>query len=46
MVRDNHIDRDCFELFVTEGVYLRYAQAFLQPEQIDEVDVGRYVLGE
>jgi HD-GYP domain-containing protein (c-di-GMP phosphodiesterase class II) len=45
MVRDNHIDRDCFELFVTEGVYLRYAQAFLQPEQIDEVDEGRYVLG-
>jgi HD-GYP domain-containing protein (c-di-GMP phosphodiesterase class II) len=46
MVRDNHIDRDCFELFVTEGVYLRYAQAFLQPEQIDEVDVGRYVVGQ
>ncbi|MFC1579268.1 HD-GYP domain-containing protein, partial [Pseudomonadota bacterium] len=43
MVRDNHIDRDCFELFIADGVYLRYAQAFLQPGQIDEVDVRRYL---
>jgi hypothetical protein len=43
MVDDDHIDRDCFRLFVTEKVYLRYAQAFLRPDQIDEVDVGRYL---
>lgn len=45
MVRDNHIDRDCFELFVTDGVYMRYAETFLEPEQIDEVDVARYLRG-
>lgn len=43
MVRDNHIDGDCFELFVREGVYLEYAKAFLDPGQIDEVELGRYV---
>ena len=43
MVLDNHIDRDCFELFVGEGVYLEYAREFLAPAQIDEVDVGRYL---
>ncbi|MEZ5567843.1 MAG: hypothetical protein R3E54_05815 [Halioglobus sp.] len=29
MVLDNHLDRACFELFVREKVYLRYARAFL-----------------
>ena len=29
MVLDNHIDRDCFELFVREKVYLQYARDFL-----------------
>jgi HD-GYP domain-containing protein (c-di-GMP phosphodiesterase class II)/ABC-type amino acid transport substrate-binding protein len=45
MVQDEHVDRDCFELFVREGVYLEYAEAFLAPDQNDFVDVGRY-LGE
>jgi len=43
MVEDNHLDRDCFELFLREGVYREYAEQFLEPEQIDEVDVSRYV---
>jgi HD-GYP domain-containing protein (c-di-GMP phosphodiesterase class II)/ABC-type amino acid transport substrate-binding protein len=43
MVDDNHIDRDCFELFVREKVFVRYAEAFLGAEQIDEVEVGRYL---
>ena len=34
----NHIDPDLFELFVEAGVYLKYAEKFLAPEQIDEVD--------
>jgi HD-GYP domain-containing protein (c-di-GMP phosphodiesterase class II)/ABC-type amino acid transport substrate-binding protein len=42
MVIDNHVDRDCFELFVKDEVYLEYAKQFLQPNQIDEVDVGKY----
>jgi hypothetical protein len=39
MVKDKHIDGDLFKLFLESGVYLEYARQFLQPEQIDEVDV-------
>ncbi len=35
---DNHIDPDLFDVFIREKVYLRYAQQFLEPEQIDKVD--------
>ena len=34
----NHIDPDLFDVFVHDKVYLRYAQAFLDPAQIDDVD--------
>ena len=34
---NGHIDPDLFDIFVNEGVYLRYAQQFLDPWQIDEV---------
>jgi HD-GYP domain-containing protein (c-di-GMP phosphodiesterase class II) len=37
----NHVDGDLFDVFVAEGVYQRYAQEFLDPSQIDEVDVSR-----
>ena len=30
---------DIFELFLSSGVYLKYAQTHLKPEQIDEVDI-------
>jgi HD-GYP domain-containing protein (c-di-GMP phosphodiesterase class II) len=43
LVQDNHIDRDCFELFVREKVYLQYARKFLAPEQIDELDESEYL---
>jgi hypothetical protein len=32
-----HIDPDLFDVFVRERVYLRYAEQFLDPWQIDEV---------
>ncbi len=38
MRNDDHIDPDLFELFVETGVYLEYAEKFLPPDQIDEVD--------
>lgn len=38
MVRDGHLDPDLFELFVRTHVYRQYAEGFLRPEQIDEVD--------
>jgi hypothetical protein len=35
--RDNgHIDPDLFDVFIKEKVYLRYAQQYLEPSQIDE----------
>ncbi len=40
-MRDNgHIDPDLFEVFVREGVYLRYGQEFLEATQVDVVDIA------
>ena len=38
---NGHIDPDLFDVFVRKKVYLRYAQLFLDKEQIDEVDESR-----
>ena len=38
-----HIDPDLFDIFVKEGVYLRYANQFLDPWQIDTVDPQAWV---
>ncbi len=38
-----HIDADLFALFLTAGVYRRYAEAFLLPEQIDAIDIAQYL---
>lgn len=38
---NGHVDPDLFDIFVRERVYLRYAEQFLDREQIDDVDVGR-----
>jgi hypothetical protein len=43
MRRDRHVDPDLFDLFLTSGVYRRYAERFLRPEQLDTVDVAQYV---
>ncbi len=37
--KNGHIDQDLFEVFVRERVFQKYADAFLDPRQIDEVDV-------
>lgn len=43
MVKDQHIDSDVFELFLTSGVYLDYAKQHLAPSQIDEVDIDSLI---
>src|SRR5579859_3095613 len=43
MKKDQHIDPDLFELFLSAGVYKEYAAQFLTPDQIDEVDISQYV---
>ncbi len=35
---NGHIDPDLFRVFVREKIYLKFAEAFLDPEQIDPVD--------
>ena len=45
MRNDQHIDPDLFALFLKAGVYREYAERFLDPGQIDEVDIARYLEG-
>lgn len=46
MKKDAHIDPDLFDLFLRSGVYQRYADQFLDPSQIDDVDISQYLEGE
>ena len=39
MKNDAHIDTELFEVVVKEKIYLKYAESFLDPEQIDEVEL-------
>ena len=39
MARDRHIDADLYELFLRREVWREYAVRFLDPAQIDRVDV-------
>uniref|UniRef100_A0A486XWL3 Metal dependent phosphohydrolase n=1 Tax=Rheinheimera sp. BAL341 TaxID=1708203 RepID=A0A486XWL3_9GAMM len=41
MARDQHIDADLFRVFLEQKVYMQFAQQFLSPEQIDEVDISQ-----
>jgi HD-GYP domain-containing protein (c-di-GMP phosphodiesterase class II) len=36
--KNGHIDPDLVDVVVKQGVYRRYAEKFLKPEQIDAVD--------
>jgi HD-GYP domain-containing protein (c-di-GMP phosphodiesterase class II) len=38
---NGHIDPDLFDVFVRRKVYLRYAEMFLDKEQIDQVDEAK-----
>jgi HD-GYP domain-containing protein (c-di-GMP phosphodiesterase class II) len=37
---NGHIDPDLFDVFVQKKVYLKYAEQFLDPEQVDKVDIS------
>jgi HD-GYP domain-containing protein (c-di-GMP phosphodiesterase class II) len=36
-----HIDPDLFDVFIWEGVYLKYAQKYMDPNLIDDVDLSK-----
>ncbi len=38
MKQDQHIDPDIFDIFIRDKIYMDYAEEFLDPEQIDEID--------
>jgi HD-GYP domain-containing protein (c-di-GMP phosphodiesterase class II) len=38
MAQSGHVDPDLFDIFVRKKVYLRYAERFLEPKQIDHVN--------
>lgn len=40
MAKDKHIDPDLFSIFVKEKIYLEYAKKYLNPWQIDDVDIN------
>jgi HD-GYP domain-containing protein (c-di-GMP phosphodiesterase class II) len=39
--QNGHIDPDLFDVFMWDKVYEKYAKQFLDPEQIDEVDLSK-----
>ena len=39
--KNGHIDPELFDIFVRRKVYLKYAQKFLDPAQIDQVDESK-----
>ncbi len=43
MALDEHLDIELFRLFLTSGTHLRYAEEYLKPEQIDFVDINKYL---
>jgi HD-GYP domain-containing protein (c-di-GMP phosphodiesterase class II) len=43
MKKDQHIDGPLFDLFLSTGIYLKYAQKNLSPDQIDFVDLSNYL---
>ncbi len=43
MVKDAHLDAELFRLFLESGVYQTYAEKYLQPSQIDEVNIADFL---
>ena len=41
MKKDAHIDPDIFDIFIQQKVYMDYADEFLDPGQIDEIDESK-----
>ncbi len=44
MAKNQHIDVDIFNLFLTSSIWKNYANKFLASHQIDEVDIEDYIV--
>jgi len=42
---EGHICPDLFDLFLTSGVFRKYGEEHLRPEQVDEVEISQFVRG-
>jgi hypothetical protein len=43
MALGEHFDMELFKFFLTSGTYLKYAETYLPAEQIDQVDIEKYL---
>lgn len=43
MVRNQHLDPALFVLFLESGIWRDYARRYMRPEQVDDVDIGRFM---
>jgi hypothetical protein len=43
MKKEQHIDADLFDLFLSSGAYLEYGRRHLQAGQLDDVDISQYL---
>jgi len=41
MINNGEIDEDLVNLLIDSKLYLKYAEKFLKPEQIDDVDINK-----
>lgn len=41
MKKDHHVDPDLFDIFIRSNIYQEYAEEYLDPSQMDEVDVAK-----
>ncbi len=44
MAKGGHLDPDLYNLFLKSGVYREYAEQYMKPEQLDEVNVETYLV--
>ncbi|PXX42902.1 HD domain-containing phosphohydrolase [Aquitalea magnusonii] len=42
-VRKEHLDAKIFEVFLTSGVYIKYAKKYMPSVMIDHIDIGKYL---
>ena len=43
MQKGDHFDTDLYNLFLTSGIYRQYGEQYLNPDQVDEVNIEQYV---
>ena len=44
MTLDNEIDKNIFNLFIQDKLYLKYAKEYINPSQIDEINEKDFLL--